>query len=217
MATTGTTRNLPAFRTQATSTIVPLKMEPYESQFIIFRKNERKPVSAELSGNFAQADVIAELNGPWQVTFDPARQGPIRPVLFATLTDWTQSNNDSIKYYSGTAVYRISVKLPGLPSGGQIVLDLGHLTAMARVKVNGKVVGGVWTAPWQVDITSALRSGMNDLEISVVNNWMNRLIGDQKLPIRERHTWSPVIPYNADSPLQPSGLFGPVKVIGVNR
>ena len=96
-------------------------------------------------------------------------------------------------------------------------LNLGHLTAMARVKVNGKNVGGAWTAPWQVDISSAVKAGSNDVEISVVNNWMNRLIGDQKLPADRRPTWSPSIPYTADSPLQASGLFGPVKVIAVGK
>jgi hypothetical protein len=83
---------------------------------------------------------------------------------------------------------------------------------MATVKVNNIEVGGLWTPPYEVDITSAIKKGTNDIEISVVNNWMNRLIGDLKMPEAQRPVWSPVVPYTANTPLQPSGLFGPVEI-----
>ena len=97
--------------------------------------------------------------------------------------------------------------------GKRIVIDLGALTAMAKVTVNNTYVGGLWTAPYTLDITDLVKKGDNVLKIEIVNNWMNRLIGDLKLPKEQRQTWSPINPYTADSPLQPSGLFGPVKII----
>jgi hypothetical protein len=159
---------------------------------------------------------IMEKDGAWNVTFENSKRGPAKPVVFKSLSDWTLSINDSIKYFSGTAVYKTSVSISQIPIGKKILLNLGQLTAMAKVKVNGKEVGGVWTAPWQVDISAVVIQGINEVEISVVNNWMNRLIGDQKLPVDQRPTWSPVIPYNTESPLQPSGLFGPVKILSTN-
>jgi len=206
-------RDLPAYSQTEKTTSVPLKMEAFESQFIIFRKNAGKSASSDLTINFPIGKTLAELNENWTVSFDNAMRGPIQPVEFKKLIDWTLSENDSIKYYSGTAVYKKTVQLSDIQIGKKLVLNFGNLTSMAKIKVNGKYVGGVWTAPWQVDISSAVKSGNNLIEISVVNNWMNRLIGDFKIPKEERPTWSPVIRYKADTALQPSGLFGPVKIL----
>jgi hypothetical protein len=214
--TDGTSRSLAAFKQNSKSTVVPLKLEAYESQFIIFRKPAVKSAGFDLAANFPEGKKLADLDGAWSVTFDPSKRGPAKPVVFKSLSDWTLSINDSIKYFSGIAVYKTSVSILQVPAGKKILLNLGQVTAMAKVKVNGKEVGGVWTAPWQVDISAVVKQGINEVEISVVNNWMNRLIGDQKLPVDQRPTWSPVIPYNTESPLQPSGLFGPVKILSTN-
>ena len=52
---------------------------------------------------------------------------------------------------------------------------------MARVKLNGKDLGVVWCALWQVETTGAIKAGNNQLEIEVVNRWANRMIGDKQL------------------------------------
>jgi hypothetical protein len=206
-------RDLPAYSQNEKTTSVPLKLEAFESQFIVFRKNAGKSANTDIKFNFPNGKTIAELNENWTVSFDNVMRGPKNPVEFKRLIDWTLSENDSIKYYSGTAVYKKSVQLSDIQTNKMLILNTGNLTSMARIKVNGKDVGGVWTAPWQVDISSAIISGSNLIEISVVNNWMNRLIGDLKIPSKERPTWSPVIRYKADTALQPSGLFGPVKIL----
>jgi len=205
-------RDLPAYKQTEKTTIVPLKLDAFESQFIIFRKNVSNAASFDLVANFPTGKTLAELNENWTVSFDNAKRGPKNQVEFKSLTDWTLSANDSIKYFSGTAIYKKVVNLTDIKSSKKMLLNLGKLTSMAKVKVNGQDMGGVWTAPWTVDISSAVMQGNNLIEILVVNNWMNRLIGDLKIPVNERPTWTPVIPYTVDTPLQASGLFGPVSI-----
>lgn len=211
-ATNGTIRSLPAFEANAESTVVPLKLAPYESAFIVFRNKTEKNAGNDIEMNYPTSEIMTELKGPWRVAFDPAYRGPAKPVIFETLHDWTTSPNDSIKYYSGTATYSIAFTVPENPENKTIEIDLGSLTAMAKVKINGNYAGGVWTHPYKLDITQWVKPGQNKLEIEVVNNWMNRLIGDLNLPEAQRKTWCYVNPYNAQSTLQPSGLFGPVTI-----
>ncbi|KAA6326721.1 hypothetical protein EZS27_024213, partial [termite gut metagenome] len=161
---------------------------------------------------------------------DPKWGGP-ESVVFDQLTDWSQNTDPGIKYYSGTVVYRQTFDLPK-QDGQTLWLDLGNVKNMARVRLNGKDLGVVWTAPWRVDITAAVKSKDNQLEIEVVNLWANRLIGDEQLPddgIRDRqfpqwltegtartsgrYTFATRKHYNKNSPLLESGLLGPVSII----
>jgi len=211
-ATTGSVRDLPAYIPKSSSTVVPLKLEALESAFIVFRKKSGTPAGTSVDDNYPQPEILATLNGPWKVSFSAGKRGPAEPVTFEKLYDWTSSSNDSIKYYSGTAVYSTSFNLTGVPKGHRVFLTLGKLTAIAKVSLNGKAVGGTWTAPWQVEVTGDLKEGTNVLEIAVTNTWVNRLIGDSMLPADKRQTWCPVNSYKPTSPLQSSGLLGPVTI-----
>ncbi len=211
-ATTGSIRELPAFEIKEKTIEIPLKLAPFESVFVVFRNKAGSSSFSEITENYPEPVTVDELNGPWEVTFDPSFRGPATPVIFETLQDWTTSPNDSIRYYSGTARYKIGFTSPKLKENETIEIDLGNLTAMGKVKVNGTYAGGVWTYPYRLNITELLKQGNNELEIEVVNNWINRLIGDLNLPEAERETWCFVNPYTPQSPLQPSGLFGPVTI-----
>ena len=109
---------------------------------------------------------------------------------------------------------------------------MAEVNCMARVRINGKEVGVVWTAPWQIEITNAVKQGTNQLEVEVANLWVNRLIGDEQFPddgikdekwpdwliegkprTSERYTFCTFKFYNYNSPLKKSGLMGPVKIL----
>ncbi|MDR2859947.1 MAG: glycoside hydrolase family 2 [Mediterranea sp.] len=214
-ALTGVIRPLPAFEQAGETTFVPLQLDANGSVFIVFRK-KGNPVAKELAANFPKPDMIATVDTPWEVRFesDSIRRGPAEPVIFNELKDWAQSEDERIRYFSGTAVYTTKVTLDAIPKGKQLYLDLGEVSVMAKIKINGEYAGGVWTFPYKVAVNGLFRQGENTVEIEVVNTWKNRLIGDQQLPEKDRKVQSDYSQWKADSPLQKSGLIGPVKITG---
>jgi hypothetical protein len=185
-----------------------------------------------------------EITGPWEVRFEPKWGGPEKPVTFAKLEDWSKRSEDGIRYYSGAAVYRktfvISADSADRPDAGtrhpapSFSLDLGQVSVMAEVKLNGQDLGVLWKPPFRVDVTDVLKTGENTLELKVVNLWINRQIGDEQLPedsdrnpsgnlkswplwVQEgkpsptgRYTFTSWRLWKKDSPLVESGLLGPV-------
>lgn len=207
---TGEIRAAMAFTQHDGRTTVPLKFNPRESVFVVFRKPASPAASVGVGSNDPQIKPQSELTGAWEVSFDPKWGGPAK-VVFDSLADWSKRPEDGIQHYSGTAVYRKQFHLATLPAGdAKLLLDLGEVHEVATVKLNGRDLGVVWTKPARVDISAAARTGDNDLEISVVNLWPNRLIGDAALPPEKRFTETNIRKFVATTPLLPSGLLGPV-------
>ena len=216
-ATTGYVRKLPAYNQRENTTEVPLKLEPFESVFVVFRETAGKAAANNVETNYPEPSLVTDLKGPWTVNFDASHRGPDAPVVFEKLTDWSSSPDDRIKYYSGTAFYNCKFRLEKIAKGENVIINLGDVTAIAKVTLNGNYAGGVWTAPYRLDITGLVKEGENELKIEVVNTWVNRLIGDSKLPVEKRETWCPVNPYTPEKSLQKSGLIGPVLIQKVDH
>ena len=209
---TGEIRDAAAFTQKDGRTTVPLQFNPRESVFVVFRKPTAPDAAGTAASNYAPTAPQSELTGAWEVAFDPKWGGPAK-VVFDSLTDWTKRAEDGIKFYSGTAAYRKKFSLAALPAAGEkLWLDLGEVREEAVVKLNGQNLGVVWTKPARVDVTGAARVGENDLEVTVVNLWPNRLIGDAALPPAKRFTKTNVRKFVATTPLLPSGLLGPVRL-----
>ena len=165
-----------------------------------------------------------DIEGPWDLRFQPGRGAPAQ-VRLERLSDWTQHGDPSIRFFSGIAVYRTTVRLSEAEAAGRVRLDLGRVGVIARVRWNGHDLGVVWTAPWLVEVTPHVRAGENQLEVEVANVWMNRLIGDASLPPEQRITRTNVRlepgprtvrifqGFGTTDHLEPSGLMGPVRLV----
>lgn len=214
-AVNGTIRELPEFEQKGETTAIPMQLRPNESTFVVFRK-QGKSVESTGKVNYPEEKELLCVDTPWTVRFesDSIKRGPSKPVVFSQLDDWTENEDISIRFFSGTADYETTVDLKEIPQG-KIYLDLGKVYAMAKVKVNGKYVGGVWTAPYRVDITGTVQEGINKLEVEVVSTWLNRILGDRLLPEKDRKLRPHTAPWEENTPLQKSGLLGPVRILSI--
>ncbi|WP_316810033.1 glycosyl hydrolase [Pedobacter heparinus] len=209
-AVTDKTIGLQAWKAEAGRTTMQLKLKANASVFVIFKDGTVATASAT-GKNWKDQQLVNTISGSWKVSFDPAYGGPEKPVTFTALNDWTRHPDSLIRYYSGSAVYSNDFKVKK-EAGQQYLLDLGTVGCIAAVEVNGISCGIVWTAPFQADITQALRSGNNVLNITVTNTWANRIIGDQRLPEKQRITKTNA-PYRLEGkPLNEAGLLGPVRL-----
>jgi hypothetical protein len=215
---TGTIRDARSFRQSGGRTTIPLEFDPCGSVFIVFRKPIPSSATGKAATNYPHNErVQLTLSGPWEVSFDPKWGGP-KKLIFERLVDWTTRSETGIRYYSGTAVYRKNFDLASVPEKGtRLLLDLGELHEVGAVRLNGRDLGVVWTKPARVDITGVLKTSGNTLEITVVNLWPNRLIGDAGLPRESQFTETNVHKFSSHSPLLPSGLLGPVRVLSVEE
>ena len=145
----------------------------------------------------------------WTLTFPPNWGAP-SSVRLSNLESWSESKDPGVRYFSGTATYRTTLKLTTAQLAGQhdIWLDLGEVHEVAAVRINGKPADTLWKRPWSTRIDELLHPGENTLEIDVTNLWPNRLIGDAQDPTAKHYTWTNIRYYKKDSALQPSGLLG---------
>ena len=171
---------------------------------------------------------VQNLDGAWELFFGEGQGAPTR-VIFPELISWTDHENQAIKYYSGIVKYVKTFQYDinsSYGEGKKVFLDLGELSKIADVSLNGKHLGVAWTKPFRFDVTGILKNGDNTLTVEVANTWSNRLKGDALTG--QKHTNTNIRTTNiaglnkiqvpwAEVPLIRSGLFGPVTLMTIRE
>jgi hypothetical protein len=231
---TGESRILSEYSSNADYTTIPIRFEPHQSFFVVFNKDKQTSATVKQSAkNFPARKKIINLDGPWKLTFDPKWGGP-GEIQFEQLADWSKRPEFGIKFYSGTVTYQKTFTLPVdiAEKTTPLFISLGDVYNLADVSLNGVKLRTLWTTPWSLEITKAIKKGTNLLEIKVVNLWPNRLIGDEQFPsdgisnrkwpdwllenktrASQRITFASYGFYKKESPLLKSGLLGPVTIL----
>lgn len=209
---TGKARRIYASTTPDGYRFFRLKMEENDALFIVIGKLSEMDIPLQHQRKWP----VLTLEGSWNLSFESGLGAPPTTV-FDHLMSYTESANEAIRYYAGTVTYRKDFTLSKKQlKVSAMEIDLGTVKNLARVSVNGHDIGVAWKAPFRLEIPAEyLHSGINSLEIKVINLWPNRLIGD--LQPGAKRTWTYVASnfYTADSPLPPSGLLGPVTLSGI--
>ncbi len=210
-AESGSTEAL-SYRMVDGETAVPMRLSAWESVFLVFR---HRVAAKSFTAPSTVQTKLANLEGPWKLNFQPHRGAPTS-IMLAQLTSWSTSSVNGVKYFSGAATYSKAIQAPKgwFSKRSHIFMDLGEVKNLATLTVNGEELGVGWHNPYRFDVTSSLKPGSNSITITVINSWVNRLIGDQQ-PNATKYTYTDFTPYNANSTLFPSGLIGPVQVLRV--
>ena len=145
------------------------------------------------------------LVGEWSIHF--VSGGPTLPAprKISALTSWTNFGGEDVKAFSGTATYTLTFSRPPGDAAAWR-LDLGDVANSARIKLNGREIAGLISAPWAVVIPASELREQNELEVSVTNLAANRIADlDRRDP-----SWKKF--YNVNMPARRAENTGPDKL-----
>jgi hypothetical protein len=191
---------------EAGRTSIRFDLEQAGSYFVVFSKSI-KP--AKKQNKTTAPGKVETLSGTWMLAF-PSGWGA--PDSFETqeLKAWKDLDlSPEAKAFSGTATYTTTFDVEKVEKDAAYSLDLGSVEMIAVVTLNGKKLRTLWTPPYRLDVTDAIKSGTNALQIEVTGTWFNRLVYDANQPEEQRKTWTINGP-KKEAALKNSGLLGPV-------
>ena len=172
------------------------------SCFVVFRSGRQQQQVEQVV--YAQTQPIA---GKWSVQF-PEGWGAPAQLEVENLMPWCDMPmSEEGKAFSGSAVYTTTFDWKN--NGKKVMLDLGEVSMIAEVSLNGQQLRTLWCKPFALDITEVLKEGENTLQVKITSTWFNRLVFDASQPEADRKTWTIEGP-KADAPLKQYGLLGPV-------
>jgi hypothetical protein len=204
-----------SYSSESNNTTLTLHLAPEESVFVVFHDGDTSRQTATAS---ATEDLLT-ITGTWKVAFPPHLGAPPQ-IELPSLSSWTASSDPGVMYFSGTARYVKQFTLPDGwdHSGSKVLLDLGRIREFAQVTLNGhKLPDILWKPPFTLEVTSALKTGLNNIEVEITNLWPNRIIGDLQPDAKDKYTFTVYGAYKVDSPLVESGLLGPVRLLRQQR
>ncbi|MFI1773437.1 glycosyl hydrolase [Thalassobellus citreus] len=204
-------------KTEGDITLVKVQIKSGESLFLkTSNKND-----VEAWNYFTATDAVYNLEGDWDISF--LRGGPTLPESskVSELNSWTTLSKEA-EDFSGTAKYEITFQNPD-KSAKNWLLKLGDVRESAKVWVNNKFIGTLWSNPFEINVGTLLE-GENTLTLEVTNLSANR-IRAKEFRGEEWKNFYEINMVNKDyqkfdatkwNPM-PSGVLGPVTITALKK
>ncbi len=157
------------------STKLKLKLPSYGSGFVVFGS---KPL-AEV-GLRGQKVASIDLNQRWSMSFEVDSQSEID--LDVTQLNLVNHSNPRIAHHSGRSIFAkdFEVSSEQLESCVLAELIFESFADVLEIQVNEQPGLVVWSRGQSPDISAFLKPGKNHLRVVAINNWFNRLLGDER-------------------------------------
>ncbi|MDE3179865.1 MAG: hypothetical protein KGM47_09420 [Acidobacteriota bacterium] len=152
--------------------------------------------------------------GPWKLAL-----GDQPAITLETLKSWSWLAGG--KAFSGWGKYEAMINVSDPGSGIEWMLDLGDVHETAEVFLNSVNLGAAWKGLRRLSCRSALKAGVNRLEVKVGNLWIQKVESLPKPDLKQvAETFGIRWGTYGESKLPalpPSGLLGPVRLIPFRR
>lgn len=180
-------------------TQVALTLAGQESALIVQDKNATVTVAPV---KWQQVEQLALPTDGWQLALaGHLLRKPYQAQLDQqSLGDWRLQGD--LKNFAGKGIYsrNLTMNADWLANNNRVVLRLGKVHDIADVSINGRFVTTLISTPFEVDITDYLRTGDNEVQLTVYTTPQNSMLNPKAAG------------YKLLQPV-PAGLIGPVTII----
>jgi hypothetical protein len=140
----------------------------------LLQLSDKKETAIAHKYRMPAGDPIYLQNNDWQLHLKNG--GPQKPgeQQMKSIKPWTSFTDDTAtQSFSGTGDYTSSFTIKYKAT--DYLLQLDRLYESARIIINGKDAGLIWSLPYELRIGKYLREGKNTIVIEVCNLMANRI------------------------------------------
>jgi hypothetical protein len=189
-----------------------LRLEPGETVFIeqlAIPKISTKIVTSE----YVKNEVV--IHGPIKIDFVHGNPALPKSLQFDKTNFWTIDS--TTQYFTGQGIYKLKFNLDSIAIAQTNFLHFSDIRDWAKVRINGKELGTMWSIPFKVEVPNGLLKEENELELEVSNVSANyiRLLDQQKVNWKNFYEINFVDirykPFDASLwPVEPAGFAGKI-------